>query len=215
VPVTPSIPDRSPRFALRRIAAGVGMGLLIALATSAGIAGERITQGALGVALCANAATTAVALLVLFLMVRGEPIFSVAHGGNQRGRTARFHRLTVFAPQVCGAVLGVLLVHLLLRREALGILPWLSERPAQLVNDTVAVAGFLVLVWASAGGLDARLLVLAFVGVTLYRVTSPMWHLDHAPGGFHTSVQELVVAQFVGAALAVGLFRTALVRADR
>jgi len=134
-------------------------------------------------------------------MVRSAPLFPRA--------------LTVLAPQLCGAVVGVLLVHALLRREALGVVPWLSERPAQLVNDAAAVAGFLALVWAAAGGLDARLLVIAFTGVTLYRVTSPMWHLDRAPGGFHTSVQDLVVAQLVAAALALGLFRTILLRPER
>jgi hypothetical protein len=121
----------------------------------------------------------------------------------------------VFASQVAGATAGIVAVHVLLRREALTVLPWLSERPAQLVNDAVAVAVLLALVWASANGLDARLLVLAFLGVTLYRATGPMWHLDHAPGGFRASVQQLVVAQLVAAALAVGLFRTALGGANR
>ena len=30
-------------------------------------------------------------------------------------------------------------MHFVLRREALAALPWLSERPGQLVNDAVAV----------------------------------------------------------------------------
>jgi hypothetical protein len=138
-----------------------------------------------------------------------------SHGSLLGSLDARGSRLAILVPQALGAVVGIVVVHLLLRREALGALPWLSERPAQFVNDAVAVAGFLALVWAVTDGLDAKLLFLAFAGVTLYRVTAPLWHLDHAPGGFQTSVQELVVAQFVGAALAVGLFRTAVARAGR
>jgi hypothetical protein len=191
-----------------KTAAGFGTGLLLSLAASGGIAGERVTRGAFTVALLANALMTAATLLVVLLMMRG--LRAQADERSARGRA-----LTVLVPQGVGAVAGIVLVHLVLRREAMGNLPWLSERPGQFVNDAVAVAGFLALVWASADGLDARLLVLAFLGVTLYRLTAPMWHLDQAPEGFHTSVQELVVAQFVGAAIALGLFRTALSRADR
>jgi hypothetical protein len=194
------------------IAAGFAMGLLLALTASGAIAGERITRGSFAVALFANALTTTAALLAVLLMMRSARVsFDDSLGGSTE-RAARLRALAIFVPQVLGAVVGIVFVHFLLRREALGVLPWLSERPAQFVNDAVAVSGFLALVWASSDGLDARLLVLAFVGVTLYRVTSPMWHLDAAPGGFETPVQELVVAQFVGAALALGLFRTTLGR---
>jgi hypothetical protein len=193
--------NSSPRFALRMSATWFALGLLLALATSGGIAGERISRGAFDVALLANTVTTVVALVAVLLTMRRVGV--------------SFTGARALVPQGLGAVAGIVLVHLLLRHEALGILPWLSERPAQFVNDLVAVSGVLALVWASANGLDVRLLAIAFVGVTLYRVTSPAWHLDHAPGGFHTSVQELVAAQFVAAALALGLFRATLNRAAR
>ena len=200
-----SDPERFSPVRPRVLAAGAAMGLLLGLTTSGGIAAARITRGAFEVALFANALTTAVALVAdFFTMRRVRAAFD-----------ARVSRRALLAAQVLGAVVGVVLVHLLLRREALGVVWWLSEQPAQFVNDAVAVFGFLALVWAVADGLDAKVLVLAFVGVTLYRVTAPMWHVDQAPGGFHSSVQEIVVAQFVGAALALGLFRTLLVRADR
>ncbi|MGO8995397.1 MAG: hypothetical protein ACLQVI_18935 [Polyangiaceae bacterium] len=190
------------------------MGLLLALATSGGIAGERITRGAFDVALVANAVTTVVAVAAVVLMMR-RGRSSVAGLPAAENRSGPSRVLAVLGPQVLGAASGIVLVHAVLHREALATLPWLSERPAQFVNDAVAVSGVLALVWASAAGLDTRLLVLAFLGVSAYRVTSSFWHLDHAPGGFHTSVQELVVAQFVAAALALGLFRTALNRKSR
>ncbi|MGD0529492.1 MAG: hypothetical protein ABSE49_30420, partial [Polyangiaceae bacterium] len=105
-------------------------------------------------------------------------------------------------------IVGVAVVHLLLRREALPGAPWLSERPAQLVNDAVAVSCLLALAWASARDLDVRLLVLAFLVVTAYRVTASMWHVDQAPGGFQATVQQLVVAQLVGAAIALAVWRS-------
>jgi glycerol uptake facilitator-like aquaporin len=166
------------------------VGLLVALAASGGIAGERITLGRLGVALVANAAATFAALVAARAMMRRPQV------------------LPVLVPQVLGAVAGVVVVHLLLRRSALDALPWLSERPAQLVNDAVAVSGLLALAWACARKLDPYLLVLAFVLVTFYRVTAPAWHLDRAPAEFHATVQQLVVGQLVAAAIALGVFRT-------
>jgi hypothetical protein len=211
--VTPSSCNRSSTTLLRPTAAGFAVGLLLALATSGGIAGERITRGAFQMALLANAVTTIVALVAVVVTMRRMR----ASAGSPRRLTmsVRPHTLTVLIPQVAGAAAGIVLVHVLLHREALAILPWLSERPAQFVNDVVAVAGVLALVWASAAGLDTRLLVLAFLGVTIYRVTAPIWHVDHVPGGVQTSVQEFVVAQFVAAALALGVFRTAVSHANR
>ncbi len=185
-----------------QVTTGLAVGLLLALATSGGIAEERVTRGAFDVALIANAITTVVSLAAVVLMAR-----------RGRGSFARGSRpvqaLALLGPQLLGAVAGIALVHVLLHREALATLPWLSERPAQFVNDAVAICSVLALVWASAAGLDTRLLVLAFLGVTAYRMTSSIWHVDDAPGGFHTSVQECVVAQFVAAALALGVFRAA------
>lgn len=163
-------------------------GLLLALAASGGIAGERLTLGGPSVGLAANAAATVAALLAA-------------------SATMRRPRLVVLVSQVLGAVAGVVLVHLLLRRAAEGPFPWLSESPAQLVNDAVAVMGLLALAWACARGLDLRVLLGALVVVTAYRVTSPLWHVDRAPAGFHTTVQQLVVAELVAAAIALGLFR--------
>ena len=202
------------------IALAFGAGLLLALATSGGIAGERISRGAPNVALFANVIATLAALVAVIPTMRRALVSFAeqrdtesARGGSFR--VARLHPLAVLVPQILGAAAGIALVHLVLRSSSLGALPWLSERPAQFMNDVVAVSGLLALVWACANGLDPRLLVFAFIGITLYRATAHLWHLDHAPGGFQMSVQELVVAQFVAAALALGVFRTALVRADR
>jgi hypothetical protein len=194
--------------------AAFGVGLLLSLTTSGGIAEERVTCGAFDVALVANAAATLAAFLAVVPTMRRMLVSFAELRDNDEvpARVFRLHPLVLLVPQLLGAGAGIVVVHLWLRHEALSALPWLSERPAQFVNDIVAVSGLLALVWATATGLDARLLVLAFVGVTLYRLTSPMWHLDRAPNGFQSSVQELVVAQFVAAAVALGLVRASLDR---
>ena len=177
------------------VAFAFSVGLVLALAVSGGIAGERVTLGRLGIALVANAAATTAAILAA------------------RTSLPRAHPLTVLVPQVLGAVVGVVLVHLLVRRAAAQAFPWLSESPAQLVNDAVAVSGLLALAWACARDLDLRVLLGALLVVTAYRLTSQMWHLDRAPGGFHATVQDLVVAELFAAALALGLFRAFWARA--
>jgi uncharacterized membrane protein YeaQ/YmgE (transglycosylase-associated protein family) len=165
-------------------------GLLLAVTASGAIAGERVTLGRLAFGLLANAAATFAVIVVASTTM------------HRRGA------LAALIPQVLGAIVGVAVVHLLLRREALPGAPWLSERPAQLVNDAVAVSCLLALAWASARDLDVRLLVLAFLVVTAYRVTASMWHVDQAPGGFQATVQQLVVAQLVGAAIALAVWRS-------
>jgi hypothetical protein len=149
----------------------------------------------MGIALLANAAATLAAIIAARTTARGA------------------RPLAILVPQVLGAVAGVVLVHLLLRRAAQGAFPWLAESPAQLVNDAVAVAGLLALAWACARNLDLRLLAGALVVVTVYRLTSSMWHLDQAPSSFHATVQDLVVAELFAAAIALGLFRTLWARA--
>jgi hypothetical protein len=168
-----------------------GLGAVVAIAASAGLVGERLTRSAPPMVLLANAVATLAALLAIAVMMR-------------RPKGERY-ALTTIAPQVAGALVAIAAVHLVLRYEVTS--PWLSERPAQWVNDGVAVFGLLAIVWACAHQLDARLLVAVLACVTLYRATSPLWHLDRAPGGSAISIQQLVVAQLVAAALALGVFR--------
>jgi hypothetical protein len=164
-------------------------GVVLAGITCGGIVEERLTSGSPVVALVANGFVTFVALLVLGLVQR-------------RDTTA-----WSFVPQALGAALGILAVHGALRLGLVQAAPWMSERPAQLVNDAVAVFSTLALVWACARGLRLHLLLGALVALTLYRATAPLWHLDASPRGFVVPVQDFVVAQFVAAALALLVYR--------
>jgi hypothetical protein len=165
-------------------------GFAFAAVTSGGIVEERLSSGSLNVALGVNAVVTFAATLVLALIQRRAPL-----------------SLSLIVPQVLGAACGIVCVHLALRAGVLAAPSWLSERPAQFVNDAVAVFATLAVVWACAYGLDLRLLVGAMLVVTAYRVTAHCWHLDLPPQGFQFRVQDFVIAQFVGAALALPVYR--------
>ena len=172
-------------------------GAAFAMVTSTGLVEERSSSGSLNVAVVANALVTLAAILVLGLVQRRVAI---------SGRT--------LLPQAFGAACGIAVVHLALRMGLLVAPSWLSERPAQFMNDAVAVFSTLTVVWACARRLDLRLLVGALLLVTAYRVTAPFWHLDVAPRGFTFRVQDFVLAQFVGAALALPLYRRMTRHAD-
>ncbi|MDB4946694.1 MAG: hypothetical protein JWP97_6228 [Labilithrix sp.] len=182
------VPGLTTRFAHR--AAALGSGFVLGLATSGGIAFERISEGATLVALGVNALLTGVAVMVLLLTSR---------------RSAAPGRSTLVG-QAIGAAAGVALVHLVVRQRFVPEVPWLSEGPLQLVNDATSVLATLILIWACARGLDARVFVLALLLVTAYRITQVRWHLDHAPHGFQTTVQQLVVMQFAASSLGLLLF---------
>jgi hypothetical protein len=206
-------PKDSPRrFAVRCATATFAAGLLVALATSAGIAGERITEGDPGVALAVNAIATSVAIVVLVFTMRPLLAFLANDSTADPDRSHKLHPAVLVLPQVFGAVIGIAVVHVALHREVIGLLPWLSERPAQFVNDIVAVAGLLALVWATANRLDTRLFVAALLVMTAYRATSPAWHLDQSPHGFQTTIQQLILAQFAAAAFGLLVFRATLDR---
>jgi hypothetical protein len=172
-------------------------GAVFAMVTSGSLVEERSSSGSPSVALVANALITFAAVLVLGLVQR---------------RVALARRVVL--PQALGAVCGILVVHLALWTGLLAAPVWLSERPAQLVNDAVAVFSALAIVWACAGRLDLRLLVGALLVVTAYRATARFWQLDVAPHGFLFHVQDLVIAQFVAAALALPLYRGMTRHAD-
>jgi hypothetical protein len=173
-------------------------GAVFAMVTSGSLVEERSSSGSPSVALVANALITFGAVLVLGLVQR---------------RVVPLAR-RVILPQALGAVCGILLVHLALWAGLLETPVWLSERPAQFVNDAVSVFSALAIVWACARRLDLRFLLGALLVVTAYRVTARFWQLDVAPHGFLFHVQDLVIAQFVAAALALPLYRGMTRHAD-
>jgi hypothetical protein len=163
-------------------------GTAFAVLASGGIVEERLSTGRAGVGVVVNAFIMLASILML---------------GAVRTRRST----SVFVLQAVGAFLGVAVVHLALRMGWLAAPVWLAERPAQVVNDIVAVAATLAVVWACAGELDVRLLVLALATLTLYKMTGRFWHLDAPPGGFAITVQNLVLAQVAATALSLPIYR--------
>jgi hypothetical protein len=165
-------------------------GFLLAAVTSRGIVEERLSAGSPQVGLVVNGLVTFTSILTLAIAQRRA-----------------VHARGALVAQGVGAMTGIAAVHIALRVGWIPGTAWLVERPAQFVNDSVAVGATLAVVWACARGLRLWLLLGSLLVLTAYRVTGRFWHLDAPPQGFQTTVQDFVIAQFVGAALALGIYR--------
>lgn len=191
-------------FARRAAWLAFGAGLLLATFTSAGIAGERVSAGSERVALAANAAATLGSIMVLILTARALST-GLASSGHQHARSPSW---VVAILQIAGAGLGVALVHLALRGIGHGSSRELVERPAQFVNDAVAVLAILCVVWGAASQPVDLVRVLVGASMVLFYVaTAQRWHVDSIR--FHgTTVQQLVGLEFTGVAIGLAVYRS-------
>lgn len=191
------------------LACGTLSGLLLAVISSAGILAERMAQGDARVVMIADAAAAVAAVAVLATTFRRFVARrSVADHGLVPSSPAR-----VMGAQAVGALLGVAIVHLVLRGSSLVACGWLCEQPRQLVNDLAAVFGALALVWGCARRPVGAFASLAAVAIAaLYAFTSPRWHLDAwgadiLHGSFRSiSVQIAVLAQLACTAVGTAVF---------
>ncbi|HEY8077472.1 MAG TPA: hypothetical protein VIF62_25275 [Labilithrix sp.] len=159
--------------------------MALALVASGGVLAQRLSRGDMRTALAVQVMVTT-AVLVL--------------------SRARIPHRACFVAQAIGAACGILVAHTALQASHFGALPWISERPAQYVNDAVAVFAPLAVVWACARRPPSTAIVAVTLGlVTAYRVTGFMWHLDAAT--FALPVQDLVARECACSALGVTLFR--------
>ena len=192
---------RQRRHARRTTWTCFAVGLVLGGASSSGVVAERLSIGNLQWAGVATA--TLLVLSVVAVALTALPL-SMSFEDADSGAREQFRPTLMLAAQVGGALCGIALVHGLLRASNTHALAWMSNSPAELVNDVIATAGVLTAVWACATrGPRVDWLWSMLCVLLLYRQTTPHWHLDHPPHVFQVTVQELVAAQFV--ALATGL----------
>jgi len=172
---------------------GAATAALLGAVVSGGIVVQRIAGTAI-TAVAANAVTTVAAVVVVYATVR-------AFTGNPRA---------LALAQCFGALAGVALVHLVLRRM-LAQYPWVHEQPRQLVNDLVGVFGVLTIVWGCARAVVRPLWMIAGLSLLLgYELTARYWHLD-APVPLATalpwSIQRFVGSEVTASGIGVVVFR--------
>jgi hypothetical protein len=163
----------------------------VAVAVSAGLAAERLTLGSTNAAVVANLLSTIAAVVVFALAVRSERYAT---------------RALVVVPQIAGVLFGTLAVHAWLMTISAATHPWLTEGPRQLVNDFVASYSIVLMAWACVRRKATAGILAVAVLLAGYRATTALWHLDSVL--FHAvSVQQLVFAETLAAAVAIVIFR--------
>jgi glycerol uptake facilitator-like aquaporin len=203
--------------AAQRVAAElVGTVLLLAIVIGSGIMAERLSSGNVGVALLANALATAGGLYVLievFGPISGahfNPAVSVVM--SARGMLAPSLLLPYVAAQLIGAVLGAWLAHLMFDMSVLQFSTKVRSGPGQWIAESVAAFG-LLLVILRAPASRVAIMVGAYIGAAYWFTASTSFanpaaavgrmFSDSFAGIAPSSVPGFVIAQFVGAGLAV------------
>lgn len=207
----------------RLTAEAIGTALLLTAVVGSGIMADRLSGGNQAVALLANTIATAAALVALLLTfgpISGahfNPAVSIADA-SQGGLPWREVPMYVLA-QVCGAVIGVWIAHVMFGEPVFMLALHVRSGPAQLVSEFVATFGLLSVIWgcsrhrsdavpvAVAAYITAAYWFTASTSFANPAVTVARALTDTFAGIRPADVPAFLIAQFAGAAAATLLFR--------
>jgi len=215
---------RTPALARRASAEALGTALLVTAVLGSGIAAARLSPGDTGLQLLENALATAGALVAIILAVGPvsgahlNPVVTLADrvfGGMTTAEAAAY-----VGAQVAGGAVGAVAANLMFSLPAVDLSTTARSSSALWFSEVVATLGLLLVIFGvvrSGRAAVAPFAVAAYIGgayfftsstsfanpaVTLARTLSDTF-AGIAPG----SVPPFVLAQLVGAALAVGAIR--------
>lgn len=204
----------------RIVAEFIGTALLLIAVIGSGIMAQNLSPGDTGLELLENAAATGAALVAIILAVGSvsgahlNPAVSCADaffGGLRRVELGAY-----VVAQVAGAIIGVIIANLMFALPALSISSHLRSSPNLWFSEVIATFGLLLVIFGlvrSGRSAAAPFAVGAYIlgayfftsstsfanpAVTIARTLS-----DTFAGIAPSSVIPYVIAQFVGAALAV------------
>ena len=199
-------------------AEALGTALLLAIVIGSGIMAERLSGGNVAIALLANTLATVGGLYILievFGPVSGahfNPAVSAVMAW--RGELSKATLMAYVAAQLLGAMLGAWLAHAMFDLAILqfstkarsGTGPWIAE--------VVATAGLLLVILRAPAGRAAPM-VAAYIGAAYWFTASTSFanpaaafgrmFSDSFAGIAPASAPGFIVAQFVGAAIGLGI----------
>jgi len=208
--------------ARRLVAEGLGSALLLAVVIGSGIMGQRLAGGNVAIALLGNTLATGAALVVLiqvFGPISGAHFNPAVTLVSALRREMPWRLALAYPPvQVAGAVLGVWAAHAMFGEPILQVSTNLRDGGAQAFAEVVATFGLVAAILgvsrfrpestAMAVGLYITAAYwftastsFANPAVTLARALS-----DTFAGIAPSSAPAFILAQFVGALLAAGIF---------
>jgi glycerol uptake facilitator-like aquaporin len=208
----------------RVVAELVGTALLLIAVVGSGIAAQRLSPGDTGLQLLENAAATAAALIAIILAVGAvsgahlNPLVTLADRafGGLTTREAGAY----CGAQVAGAVLGTIVANLMFELPALEISQRARSGGGLWLAEVVATFGLLLVVFGvarSGRSSFAPFAVGAWIGGAYFFTSSTSFAnpavtvgrglTDTFTGIAPASIPTFVVAQLVGAALAIAVVR--------
>jgi len=207
----------------RLTAEAIGTAMLLAAVVGSGIMADRLSGGNQAIALLANTIATAAALVALILTfgpISGahfNPAVSIADA-SQGGLSWRDVPAYV-AAQVCGAIVGVWIAHVMFEEPLFMLSRHERSGPAQMVSEFVATFGLLSVIWgcsrrrsdavpfAVAAYITAAYWFTASTSFANPAVTLARALTDTFAGIRPADVPGFIVAQVAGATAATLLFR--------
>lgn len=209
----------------RRLSAElVGSALLAALVIGSGIAAQRLSPSDTGLQLLENAFATALGLPVLILIfstVSGAHFNPVVSLVDSVSGMRAWRDTTLYIPaQVVGCILGAMLANVMFGDAAISISTTDRLTPAHFLAEIVATAGLVLVIFALARTDRAHITpaaVGAYIGAAYFFTSSASFanpaitigrmFSDTFAGIAPTSAPGFILAQLLGAALAVVLLR--------
>jgi arsenate reductase len=214
----------SPPLPRRLLAEFLGSALLAAVVIGSGIAAQDLSSRDVGLQLLENAAATAAGLFALILIfgpVSGAhfnpavTLADAAFGGLDRRDVGPY-----VAAQVVGCCVGAVLANGMFERAAISISTHHRASPAHLLAEVVATCGLLLVIFSlvrTGRTATAPAAVGAYIGAAYWFTSSTSFAnpaisvgrmlSDTFAGIAPASVPAFVIAQLVGALVAVGLIR--------
>jgi arsenate reductase len=211
-------------LARRLTAEFLGTALLLVAVVGSGIAASRLSPGDVGLQLLENAAATAAALVAIILAVGPvsgahlNPVVTLVDrvfGGLGTAAAAGYA-----AAQVAGGVAGVIVANVMFELPAVSLSATVRSSPGLWLAEVVATLGLLLVVFGvvrSNRASVAPFAVGAYIGGAYFftastsfanpAVTAARMLSDTFAGIAPASAPAFVVAQLVGAVVAVGAVR--------
>ena len=205
------------------VAEFLGSALLLAIVVGSGIMGERLAGGNTAIALLANSIATGaglVALITIFGPLSGahfNPVVSLAEA--VMGRLAWRAVLPYLLAQFAGALAGVIAAHWMFELPTLMTSARVRSGAAQWWSEGVATFGLLTVIlhgvrqradavpWLVGCYITAAYWFTSSTSFANPAVTLARSFTDTFAGIRPADVPAFMLAQIVGAALAVGLYR--------
>ena len=213
-----------PALWRRLLAEFLGSAFLAAVVIGSGIAAQRLSPGDVGLQLLENAAATAAGLFAIILMfgpVSGghfNPVVSFVDASF--GGLAWWDAAAYLPAQVTGCTIGTVVANIMFSKGAVTLSTKHRGTPAHFLSEVVATVGLLLVIFALARSGRSRstpAAVGAYIGAAYFFTSSTSFanpaitvgrmFSNTFAGIAPASVPSFVVAQVVGACLAVLLIR--------